>query len=37
MPTGLSFDQKDVEDPEYVVPDNKYYNDNACVMSLPTM
>jgi hypothetical protein len=32
-----SFDQKDAEDPEYVVPDNECSNGNEGVMSLPTM
>jgi hypothetical protein len=35
--TGPSFDQEDVEEPEYVVPDNEYSNGNEDVMSLPTM
>jgi hypothetical protein len=37
MPASPSFDQKDAEDPEYVVPDCECYNDNAGVMSLTTM
>jgi hypothetical protein len=37
VPIGLSFDQEDAEDQEHVVPDNECYNDNAGVMSLPTM
>jgi hypothetical protein len=32
-----SFDQEDVEDPEYVALDNKCSNNNEGVMSLPTM
>jgi hypothetical protein len=37
VPTGPSFDQEDAEDPKYVVPYSECYNDNAGVMSLPTM
>jgi hypothetical protein len=32
-----SFDQEDVEDPEYTSPDNDYFNGNEDVMSLLTM
>jgi hypothetical protein len=32
-----SFDQEDVEDPEYTAPDNDCSNGNEGVMSLPTM
>jgi hypothetical protein len=37
VPTGPSFDQEDAEDPEYVVSDSEYYNDNTGVMSLSTI
>jgi hypothetical protein len=32
-----SFDQEDVEDPEYTTPDNNCFNGNEGVMSLPTI
>jgi hypothetical protein len=32
-----SFDQEDMEDPEYTAPDNDCFNGNEGVMSLPTM
>jgi hypothetical protein len=32
-----SFDQEDVEDPKYTVPDNDCFNGNEGVMSVPTM
>jgi hypothetical protein len=32
-----SFDQEDVEDPEYTAPDSDCFNGNEGVMSLPTM
>jgi hypothetical protein len=35
--TDLSFNQEDIEDPEYVVPDNECFNGNEGVMSLPTI
>jgi hypothetical protein len=35
--TDPSFDQEDVEDPEYTAPDNVCFNGNEGVMSLPTM
>jgi hypothetical protein len=35
--TDPSFDQEDVEDPEYTAPDNDCFNGNDGVMSLPTM
>jgi hypothetical protein len=35
--TDLSFNQEDVEDPEYTAPDNDCFNGNEGVMSLPTM
>jgi hypothetical protein len=34
---GPSFDLEDTEDQEYAIPDSEYYNDNAGVMSLPTI
>jgi hypothetical protein len=35
--TDPSFDQEDVEDPEYTAPDNDWSNGNEGVMSLQTM
>jgi hypothetical protein len=35
--TDPSFDQENVEDPEYTAPDNDCSNGNEGVMSLPTM
>jgi hypothetical protein len=35
--TDPSFDQEDVEDPEYTSPDNDYSNGYKDVMPLPTM
>jgi hypothetical protein len=35
--TDPSFDQEDVEDPEYTALDNDCFNGNEGVMSLPTM
>jgi hypothetical protein len=32
-----SFDQEDVEDPEYTAPDSDCFNGNEGVVSLPTM
>jgi hypothetical protein len=32
-----SFDQEDVEDPEYTDPDSDCFNGNEGVMSLPTV
>jgi hypothetical protein len=36
-PTDPTFDQEDMEDPEYTAPDNDCSNGNEGVMSLPTM